>query len=101
VAHIRATFRLSERRACGLVGIAVSTFRYLRADTDERLRQQLIDLAREKPLYGYRRLRLPNTGRFCTLLGSAFLRSEIVAAQAARQGFPAAPPAALTVDLCR
>ena len=56
VAHIRATFQLSERRACGLVGIAVSTFRYQRADTDERLRQQLIDMAREKPRYGYRRL---------------------------------------------
>jgi putative transposase len=56
VAHIRTTFQLSERRACGLVCIAVSTFRYQRADSDERLRQQLIDLAREKPRYGYRRL---------------------------------------------
>lgn len=28
VQHLRETFQVSERRACELVGIAVSTFRY-------------------------------------------------------------------------
>ena len=56
VAHLKATFELSERRACGLIGIAVSTYRYRGFPADDGLRQKLIELAREKPRYGYRRL---------------------------------------------
>jgi putative transposase len=53
-----ATFELSERRACGLIGIAVSTYRYRGLPADESLRDKLIELAREKPRCGYRRLHL-------------------------------------------
>lgn len=54
--HVRSTFALSERRACGLIGIAVSTVRYRCRQTDEGLRRKLIELAQEKTRYGYRRL---------------------------------------------
>lgn len=56
--HLRDSFEVSERHACELVGIAVSTFRYREEADDEWLRQQLITLAREKPRYGYRRLQV-------------------------------------------
>jgi putative transposase len=46
----------SERRACGLVMLAVSTYRYQSRRTDEPLRTRLVELAREKPRFGYRRL---------------------------------------------
>ena len=47
---------ISERRACYLVGIARSLFRYRsRSPTDERLTEQLQHIAREHPRYGYRR----------------------------------------------
>lgn len=54
--HLKDTFELSERRACGLIGIAVSTYRYQGRKNDGELRRKLIELAREKPRYGYRRL---------------------------------------------
>ena len=54
--HLRETFQVSERRACELVGIAVSTFRYRSQRSDSELREQLLTLAREKPRFGYRRL---------------------------------------------
>ncbi len=47
--HLRETFQVSERRACELVGIAVSTFRYRSQRTDGELRERLVALAREKP----------------------------------------------------
>ena len=56
VEHLRTTFSFSERHACGLVGVAVSTFRYRVGRSVAALREQLIELAREKPLFGYRRL---------------------------------------------
>jgi putative transposase len=46
---MRETFELSERRACGLVGMAVSTYRH---------RKRSNELARDKPRYGYRRLQV-------------------------------------------
>ena len=51
-------FAVSERRACGLVGIGRSTLRYQgRGREDEAwLRQRLRDLAKERPRFGYRRL---------------------------------------------
>jgi putative transposase len=53
---MRDTFELSERRACGLIGMAVSTYRYRGMEADGGLREKLIELARAKPRYGYRRL---------------------------------------------
>jgi len=55
-AHVRQAFSLSERRACGLLKIAVSTYRYRSSRDDSELRSKLVELARERPRYGYRRL---------------------------------------------
>jgi putative transposase len=53
---MKQEYAFSERRACGLVMIAVSTYRYETSRSDEPLRRQLVQLAREKPRFGYRRL---------------------------------------------
>jgi putative transposase len=53
---LRAAYVVSERRVCGLMGMAVASYRYRSQRTDEPLRTQLVELAREKPRYGYRRL---------------------------------------------
>jgi putative transposase len=58
VEHLQETFAFSQRRACGLVGIPVSTMRYCAKRNDDALRERLIDLAREKPRFGYRRLQV-------------------------------------------
>jgi putative transposase len=52
-----ANFSTSVRRACELVLIPRSTYRF-KPDRlrDEPLRQRLVELAQEKPRYGYRRL---------------------------------------------
>ena len=48
---------MSERRACGLFGVARSSCRYRQQpDRDEDLREQLTKLAQERPRFGYRRL---------------------------------------------
>jgi putative transposase len=51
-------FAFSERRACGLVMLAVSTYRYQARRSDEPLRTRLVELARQKPRFGYRRLQV-------------------------------------------
>lgn len=56
VEQLRTEFAFSERRACGLLALPVSTFRYRARKNDEPLREHLIALAREKPRFGYRRL---------------------------------------------
>ena len=56
VEQMREVYAFSERRACRLVGVAVTTHRYRSRKCDEALRTRLIDLAREKPRFGYRRL---------------------------------------------
>lgn len=38
--------------------LAVSSYRYVRRRSDDALRAQLVELAREKPRYGYRRLQV-------------------------------------------
>jgi putative transposase len=43
---------------CGLISIAVNSFRYRSQRSDELLRERLVFLAREKPRYGYRRLQV-------------------------------------------
>jgi putative transposase len=47
---------VSERRVCGLLSVAVSSYRYQSKDSNAALRGRLVELAREKPRYGYRRL---------------------------------------------
>jgi putative transposase len=50
-------FGLSERRACRLVELDRSSYRYEpRADHNAELREELLKVARQKPRYGYRRL---------------------------------------------
>lgn len=57
VAFVMEQFRLSERRACELNAIDRSSYRYQpQPDGNAELRQQLTDLARRKPRFGYRRL---------------------------------------------
>jgi putative transposase len=56
VGQMREEYAFSERRACGLVLLAVSSCRYQGKRTDEPLRTKLVELAREKPRFGYRRL---------------------------------------------
>ena len=57
VGYLRSTFGPSERRACGLLEMAVSSYRYRsRGRGDEELRSKLVALAGEKPRFGYRRL---------------------------------------------
>src|SRR5258708_1763048 len=53
---MREKYAFSERRACGLMMLAVTTYRYRSQRTDEPLRTKLVELAREKPRFGYRRL---------------------------------------------
>lgn len=48
---------MSERRACKLVDLHRSSYRYEpRPDHNAELRQELVQLARQKPRFGYRRL---------------------------------------------
>ena len=57
VRAIQAQFRLSERRACGLVGLGRSTCRYQTRRADwPALRERLHALAAERRRFGYRRL---------------------------------------------
>lgn len=57
VAFACQQFPMSERRACKLIPMDRSTYRYEpRPDHNADLRQKLIELAKQKPRYGYRRL---------------------------------------------
>jgi putative transposase len=57
VAFAMEKFSLSERRACELNDIDRTSYRYEpRPDRNVELRAKLIDLARKKPRFGYRRL---------------------------------------------
>ena len=56
VEQVRVEYAFSQRRACGLVTVAVSSYRYQTRRSDEPLRTRLVELAREKPRFGYRRL---------------------------------------------
>ena len=55
---LREQYAASERRVCGLMGIAMSSYRYRTKRSDEPLRTRLVELAREKPRFGYRRLQV-------------------------------------------
>ena len=56
VEHIRKKYAFTERRACRLLLVPVSSYRYKPSQNDDGLRERLVALAREKPRYGYRRL---------------------------------------------
>jgi putative transposase len=57
VAHLKALFGLSERRACRIAGVDRKTVRYRsRRAPDTALRSRLRDLANERRRFGYRRL---------------------------------------------
>lgn len=49
-------FQASERRVCGLMEIPRMSCRYQSRRDDSALRERLLELAREKPRFGYRRL---------------------------------------------
>ena len=55
---LRVQYVASERRVCGLIGIAVASYRYQTTRSDEPLRTRLLELARSKPRFGYRRLQV-------------------------------------------
>ena len=60
VRYFRTGFRVSERRACHLVGVARSSYRYRSQAADQTaLRLRLRDLAATRVPYGYRRLHVP------------------------------------------
>jgi putative transposase len=56
VGHLRSTYAFSERRACRLLELPVSTYRYCSVRNDGALLEKLRELARERPRFGYRRL---------------------------------------------
>ena len=56
VEQVQEKYAFSERRACRVMGMAVTTYRYRSQRSDEPLRTKLVELAREKPRFGYRRL---------------------------------------------
>ncbi len=49
---------MSARRVCGLMVVAESSYRYASRRSDEELRARLVEAAREKPRWGYRRLQI-------------------------------------------
>jgi len=51
-------FLVSQRRICELLNVAESSQRYVSRRNDEELRTSLVEVAREEPKWGYRRLRL-------------------------------------------
>ena len=59
-------YEMSERQACKLVDLDRSSYRYEpRPDHNVELRQELVQLARPKPRYGYRRLHAVLSRRGC------------------------------------
>jgi hypothetical protein len=51
-------FLVSQRRICELLNVAESSQRYVSRRNDEELRARLVEAAREKPKWGYRRLQV-------------------------------------------
>src|SRR5215208_842202 len=58
VEHVRRRLGVSERRACGVIGQPRSSQRYAgrKAHRDRRLAERMVELSRENPRYGYRRV---------------------------------------------
>ncbi|MCP3852802.1 MAG: IS3 family transposase [Gammaproteobacteria bacterium] len=54
VSYLKTRFQLSERRACQLVGLSRTAFRYVaQVSKDKPLRDRLLALAKNHPSYGY------------------------------------------------
>jgi len=58
IEQLQSAYAFSQRRACGLLLVAVGTFRYQSRRNDGPLRDRLVQLARERPRFGYRRLQV-------------------------------------------
>ena len=58
IGQMRDEYAFSERRACAVMLVAAGTYRYQSRRSDEPLRTRLVELAREKPRFGYRRLQV-------------------------------------------
>jgi putative transposase len=56
VEHVQAKYAFTERRACRLLSISVSSYRYHPRLRNAGLHERLIELARARPRFGYRRL---------------------------------------------
>ena len=56
VEQIEAKYAFTERRACRLLLVPISSFRYKPRQNSDDLKARLVELARQKPRYGYRRL---------------------------------------------
>lgn len=58
VARVQQCFSVSERRACQALEFRRSTVRYERKSRvdDNRIRSRMLELARERPRFGYRRI---------------------------------------------
>ena len=57
VAHLRTAFKMSERRACAVIGADRTSVRYqARRAEDGEIRGRLRELAAERRRFGYRRL---------------------------------------------
>jgi putative transposase len=56
VEYIRSEYAFTGRRACRLLLVPVSSYRYKPRGNDDGLCERLVALAREKPRFGYRRL---------------------------------------------
>jgi|GEM_PF-3453178 len=59
VAHLQGLLKVSERRACSIIGADRKSVRYRsRRGDDADLRERLRELARERRRFGYRRLHI-------------------------------------------
>lgn len=59
VRHLIKLFQVSERRACRLTGLSRTACRYVsRAPSQEPLRQRIVDIARTRVRYGYKRIHI-------------------------------------------
>ena len=59
VSYLHDTYRVSERRACHVARIAVSTFRYeSRQEPRTALRLRIREIAQTRVRYGYRKIRV-------------------------------------------
>ena len=56
VKQVRHEHAFSQRRACGLMMLATWSCRYQARRSDEPFHSKLVELTREKPRFGYRRL---------------------------------------------
>ena len=54
--YLQESYAVGQRRACELLAIARSSFRYRSRRRDDELRELLVMLAWQQPRYGYRRL---------------------------------------------